>query len=102
MEWSGVIGLFKTVQERFMQAAKISRSDGPMPVESSVGSTLLSLYKPDGACRFSGRHFKNTGNGIFSQPVMVPVSYSFNTINTNSSSYHNKCSSLIFSYPNTF
>ena len=30
--------------------------DGPGPVESSVGPTLLSLYRPDGACRFSGRH----------------------------------------------
>ena len=31
------------------QAAKISKPIGPGPVESSVGPTLFSLYRPDGA-----------------------------------------------------
>ena len=50
-------------------AAKLSRPDGPGPVESSIGPTLLCLYRPDGACHFSGRHLlRILGNGILQLP----------------------------------
>ena len=42
----------------YIQAAKINRPDGPGPVESRVGPTFLSLYRPDVACSLSGQ---NTG-----------------------------------------
>ena len=53
-------------------AAKFSRHDGPGTVESSVGPTLLCLYRPDGACRFSSRQLlRILGNSMLQLPFQL-------------------------------
>ena len=59
-----------------IQAAKISRPDGPGPVESSTGPTLLSLHRPHGACRFSGRHLLRILGNVILQLLFPTINAS--------------------------